>query len=56
MCKLDDKEMKNIETAAVRAGLGGEFDHTSELKVMKFKELMNRPDYKSKEEIENEHK
>ena len=44
LCKLDVKEMKNIEIAAVGAGLGGRFDHTSELKVKKFKEAMNGPD------------
>ena len=49
--------MKNIESAALGAGLGGEFDHTSKLKVIKFKEVMNGPDSKKrKEEIENEHK
>ena len=48
--------MKNIEIAAEGAGLGGGFDHTSELKVKKFKEVMNGPDDKKwKEEIENEH-
>ena len=35
---------KNIEIAAEGARIGGEFDHTSKLKVMKFKEAMNRPD------------
>ena len=57
MCKLNDEETKNIEIAAVRAGLGGGFDHASKLKVGKFKEAMNRPDSnKCKEEIKNEHK
>ena len=41
LCKLDVEEMKNIEIAAVRAGLGGGFNHISKLKVMKFKEAMN---------------
>ena len=36
---------------------GGEFDHTSELNKMNFKEPMNRPDSnKQKEEIKSEHK
>ena len=30
LCKLDDKETKNIEIAAVGSGPGGGFDHTSE--------------------------
>ena len=46
LCKLNYKEMKNIEISAVGAGLGGGFDHTSELKVMKFKEVMNGPESK----------
>ena len=40
LCELDDKETKNIEIAAVGAVLGGKFDHTSKLKVMKFKEAL----------------
>ena len=57
LCKLDDKETNNIEIAAVGAGVGGGFDHTRELKMMKFKEDMNGPDSnKWKEETENEHK
>ena len=36
--------MKNIEIAAVGAGLSGRFNHTSKLKMMKFKEAINRPD------------
>ena len=44
MCKLDDEKMKNIEIAAVGAGLSGRFNHTSKLKMMKFKEAINRPD------------
>ena len=44
MCKLGDKETKNIEIDAVRTGLGGRLNHTSKLKVMKFEEAMNRPD------------
>ena len=52
LCKLDDEERKNIQIAAVRAELGGGFDHTSKLKVMKFKETMNGPDNnKQKEEL-----
>ena len=57
LCKLDDKESKNIKISMVRSGLGGRFDHSSKLKVMKFKEAMNGPDSsKWKEEIKNEHK
>ena len=33
LCKLDDKEGKNIKILVVRAGLGGGFNHTSKLKV-----------------------
>ena len=44
MCKLDDEEMKNIKIALVGAELGGEFNHTSALKVTKFKEAMNGTD------------
>ena len=56
MCKLDD-ETKNIEIADVGAGLGGGFNHTIELKVMKFKEAINRPESdKWKKEIKNGHK
>ena len=41
----------------VGAGLGGRLDHTSELKVMKFKEAMNGPgSNKWKAQIKNEHK
>ena len=43
LCELDDEETKNIEIATVGAGLGNRFDHTSKLKVMKFKEAMNSP-------------
>ena len=43
LCELDDKETKNIEIAAVGAGLGGGLDHTIKLKVMKFKDVMNWP-------------
>ena len=42
--KVDDTELKNIEIAEVGAGLGGGFNHTCELKVMKFKEVVNGPD------------
>ena len=57
LTQLDDKETKNIKIVAVEAGLGGGFDHTDKLKVMKFKEAMNRPDSnKWKEEIKNKHK
>ena len=57
LCELDDKEMKNKEIAAVGAGLSSWFDHSSKLKVMKFKEVMNWPDSsKWKKEIKNEQK
>ena len=40
----------------MRAGLGGAFNHTSKLKVIKFKETKNEPDSKKwKEEIKNEY-
>ena len=49
--------MKNTEFAGVGAGLGIGFDHTSKLKVMRFKEAMSEPDSdKWKEEIKNEYK
>ena len=44
LCKLDDKEIRNREIEAVRAGLGGGFAHNSTLKVMKFKETINGQD------------
>ena len=54
LCELDNEEMKNIEIAAVGAGLGSWFDHTSKLMVMKLKEVMNGLDNdKWNEEIEN---
>ena len=34
LCELDGEETKKIEIAAVGAGLGAGFDHTSKLKVM----------------------
>ena len=56
LCKLDEDGTKNIEIADVGAGFGGGFDHTSKLKVMKFKEAMNGQDSnKWKEDIENRH-
>ena len=40
----------------VRAGLGGSFINTNELKVVKYQEAVNGPDGESrKEEILNEH-
>ena len=52
MCELDDEKIKNIEIAAVGAGLSDRFDHTSKLKVMKFKVAMTVTDSKKwKEEI-----
>ena len=57
MCELDDEETRNFEIAAVGAGLGDGFSHTSKLKVMKLKDSMNRPDSNEwKEEIKNEQK
>ena len=57
LCQQDEDETKNIKIAAVRAMLGGGFDHTSKQKVMKVKEAMNGPNNnKGKEEIKNEHK
>ena len=51
LCKLDEDE-KNIRIVAVGARLGGRFNHTIKLKVMKFKEAMNQLDSdKWKEEI-----
>ena len=56
LCELDEDSIKNIEIAAMEAGLGGGFDHTSKLKVMKFKEALNQPDSNEwDEEIENEY-
>ena len=55
MCEVDDEETKNIKIATLGAGLGSKFDHTSKLKVMKFKESMNEPG-SDKWEIESEHK
>ena len=40
----------------VGAGIGGSFDNTSELRVMKYDEVINRPDGEAwKREIKNEH-
>ena len=48
-----DGEMK---FAKVRAGIGGGFENTMELKPIKYEEAINRPDRKAREkEIENEH-
>jgi hypothetical protein len=45
-----------MEFANVGAGIGGEFENTIELKPIKYKEAINRPDGKAREkEIENEH-
>ena len=45
------------EIQAVGAGIGGGFDHTSELKVMKYEEAINSPDKEGwKAEIKNEHR
>lgn len=50
-------EDATYKIAAVGAGLGGGFEHTSELKVMKYSEAMSGPDKKEwEEEVENEHK
>ena len=57
LCELDDEEMKNIKIAAVGVGLSGKSNHTSKLKVMKFKEAMNGPESNRwKKGIKNEHK
>ena len=53
--KLDEDETKNIEIAVVGTRLCGRFNQTSKLKVMKFKEAMNKPNSnKWKEENKNE--
>jgi hypothetical protein len=45
-----------MEFANVGAGIGGGFENTMELKPMKYKEAINRPDGKAWEkEIKNEH-
>ena len=45
------------EIQAVGAGIGGGFEHTSELKVMKYEEAINSPDKEGwKAEIKNEHR
>ena len=41
--ELEDKESKN-EFGLVGAGIGGGFNHTSELCVMKFEEALAGPD------------
>ena len=56
LCELDKDETKNITIAAMGAGIGGIFGHTSKLKVMKFKAAINGPHSNTwKEEIENEY-
>ena len=51
MCESDNCELvatsitsDNLELSQVRAGLGGGFENTSELKVMNYKEAMRSPD------------
>jgi hypothetical protein len=45
-----------MEFSNVEAGIGGGFENTMELKPIKYKEAINRPDGKAWEkEIENEH-
>ena len=51
MCEADSCELvatsitrDNLELSQVRAGLGGVFENTSELKVMNYKEAMRSPD------------
>jgi hypothetical protein len=52
---LKDTDGK-MEFANVRAGIGGGFENTMELKPMKYKEAINKPDRKAREKkIENEH-
>ena len=46
----------NDEICCVGAGLGGGFENTNELKVMKFKEAMNEPDHLEwAKTVEDEH-
>ena len=55
LMELEDEESKN-ECGLVGAGIGGGFNHTSELHVMKFEEALAGPDAEEwKKEIENEH-
>jgi hypothetical protein len=45
-----------MEFANIRAGIGGGFENTMDLKPMKYNEAINGPDKKAWEkEIENEH-
>ena len=45
------------EIQAVGAGIGGGFEHTYELKVMKYEEAISSPDKEGwKAEIKNEHR
>ena len=54
--KLDEDVTKNIENAAMGAGLGGRFSHNRKQKVMIFMEAINRLDSnKWKEDIKSEH-
>ena len=55
LCELHDKETKNLKIAAAGDGLGGKFNQTSKLKIMKFKEAMSGPDSNTwKKEIKND--
>ncbi len=52
---LEDTDGK-MEFANVGAGIGGGFENTMELKLIKYDEAINGPDGKAwKKEIENEH-
>ena len=44
LCKVNEDETKNINIAAVGARLGGGFDYTSKLKVIKLKKAMKQPE------------
>ena len=44
--KYKSRYPNKYETAAVGAGIGGGFQHTSELHVMKFDKVMKKPDKK----------
>ena len=55
LANLDEDDVQvQMEVAGVGAGLGGGFNHTTELHVMKYREAMNRPDAKSLERGDQE--
>ena len=54
---LDEEEIENLQVSLVGAGLGGGFDHTNGLHVMKNEDAINWPDGEAwKWEGKNEHK